>query len=192
MNMHTTVRRFVLAISLLTSTAVSTGAQSASTQDTPICQMAVCYRSSQFYLTNYKRLRFFPRDIFISGVNFNHPIDCVAQPGPILFALRANALNYSVSPLAWFNQQYVAAQLSHALMPIFTTISASKSSLGACYGLNFEPVKLTTGVEITPGTTIAELFTLCDVTGIQAMSEERDADMLVLANILSMLNSSCQ
>ena len=55
------------------------------------CQTTLCYRAPQFYAMNYKRLRLFPRDILISGVNFNHPVDCVAQPTPIQFALRGGA-----------------------------------------------------------------------------------------------------
>ncbi|MGH9841150.1 MAG: hypothetical protein ACREEM_20545 [Blastocatellia bacterium] len=164
--------------------------QSALAEDAPNCSFRFCYRSPQYLLNNYKRLRLFPRDIFISGVNLNHPVDCVSNPGPILFALRANSLNYTFSPLALFNQQYVAAQLTHAQAPLFTGFSAGKSSL-SCYGLMFEPVKLTTGVEVTPTTTAQELFSLCDVTGIAAISEERDADMAALAKILQMLNT-CQ
>jgi hypothetical protein len=155
------------------------------------CMLQLCYRSPQYLLTNYKRLRLFPRDIFISGVNLNHPVDCVAQPGPILFALRANSLNYAYSALAFFNQQYVAAQLAHAMVPYVTGLSASKSSL-SCFGLNFEPVKLTTGQELTPASTIQELFTLCDVTGIAPISEDRDADLTALAKILQQLNTTCQ
>jgi hypothetical protein len=142
-------------------------------------------------LNNYRRLRLFPRDIFISGVNLNHPVDCVAQPAPIIFALRANSLHYSFSPLAWFNQQYVTAQLTQALVPMLTVYSVTKSALG-CYGLNFEPVKLSTGVILTPNSTLGDLFTQCDLTGIAADSAERDADLETLAKILSMLNSTCQ
>jgi hypothetical protein len=182
---------FSLAVFFILLTATMGWGQSEPVQDVPDCRLGLCYRSSQYYLNNYKRLRLFPRDIFISGVNLNHPVDCVAQPGPIIFALRANSLNYSFSPLAWFNQQYVAAQLAQAQVPLLTVYSATKSALG-CYGLNFEPVKLSTDVVITPNTTLAELFTQCDLTGIAADSAERDADLGALARILSMLNNTCQ
>ncbi len=194
MNIRSSLRRFVCAAFLSAVVAVSASApmarQSALAEDAPNCSFRFCYRSPQYLLNNYKRLRLFPRDIFISGVNLNHPVDCVSNPGPILFALRANSLNYVFSPLALFNQQYVAAQLTHAQAPFFTGLSAGKSNL-ICYGLMFEPVKLTTGVEITPATTVQEFFSLCDVTGIAAVSEERDVDMTAIAKILQMLNT-CQ
>lgn len=155
------------------------------------CRLGLCFRSSQYYLVNYKRLRFFPRDIFISGVNLNHPVDCVSQPGPILFALRANSLRYSYSPLAWFNQQYVTAQLTMALVPLLSVHSITKSPIG-CYGLNFQPIKLSTGAMLTPNTSLQELFTLCDVAGTSADSEERDANMTALGNVLALLNGTCQ
>ncbi|MFN0086202.1 MAG: hypothetical protein ACKVX9_12515 [Blastocatellia bacterium] len=154
------------------------------------CQTALCYRMPHYFLLNYKRLRLFPRDIFISGVNLNHPVDCVAQPTTVMFALRGGLFGSSRSPLTQFNQHYVAAQLSQALIPYLMVRSASATSLG-CYGLEFAPERLSNGFLITPATTVEELFTQCDLTGIQPMSEARDADMLKLARILSMLNGTC-
>ncbi len=156
----------------------------------PVCQIALCYRSPQYYAVNYRRLRLFPRDIFISGVNLNHPVDCVAQPGPVIFALRGGLFGGAGSPLTQFNQQYVAAQISQALVPYLAARSASASSLG-CYGLEFAPVRLSNGFMITPTTTLADLFTQCDLTGIQPQSEARDADMLALAAVLARLNGTC-
>lgn len=154
------------------------------------CQTSLCYRSPQFYAANFKRLRLFPRDILISGVNFNHPVDCVAQPTPIQFALRGSGFAAVSSPQVQFNQQYVAAQLSQALVPTLTANSAATTSLG-CYGLSFAPMKLGNGAVLTPESSLRELFTQCDLVGIKSPSEQRDADMAALASILAMLNSTC-
>jgi hypothetical protein len=188
MNIHRILTQVVLLSVLV---AASVGDVPALALSAPECSLRLCYRPPQYYLQNYKRLRFFPRDIFISGVNLNHPVDCVSSPGPILFALRGNSMGAEAPPLVQFNQHYVAAQLTHALVPLFTVISASKSSL-SCFGLTFDPVKLNSGNVITPDTPLGALFTQCDVTGIEAISEARDADLLALARILARLNNSCQ
>ena len=191
MNIHRILARVFLVSILIAAIGAPIVNPRAWAQNAPECSLRLCYRPPQYYLQNYKRLRFFPRDIFISGVNLNHPVDCVSSPGPILFALRGNSMGAEAPPLVQFNQHYVAAQLTHALLPIFTVISASKSSL-SCFGLTFDPVKLNSGNVITPDTPLGALFTQCDVTGIEAVSEARDADLLALARILAMLNSSCQ
>jgi hypothetical protein len=114
----------------------------------------------------------------------------VAQPGPVMFALRGGLFGSGGSPLTRFNQQYVAAQLAQALVPYLMARSAATSSL-SCYGVEFSPVRLSNGVLLTSATTLGELFTQCDLTGIQPGSETRDADMLALAHVLSMLNRTC-
>jgi hypothetical protein len=185
------IRRCLSAAFLISLAAASNHAPATSlAQETPVCSARFCYRSPQYLLVNYKRLRLFPRDILISGVNLNHPVDCLANPRPILFALRASSLGQGIFPQAFFNQQYVAAQLTHAQAPISTGLSAGKTSL-SCYGLMFDEVRLSTGAVLTPTSTTQELFSLCDVTGVAGASEERDADMLKLAQILRMLNSTC-
>ena len=185
-------RRFSAAILLATLLAISVGAPFAAEAVTAPaaqgCQGTLCFRPPLYFLTYYKRLRFWPRDILISGVNFNHPVDCVANPRPIQFALRGNPL--SNSPLTQFNQQYVAAQLAGALVPLTSVTNAAHSAL-SCYKLDFEPVLLSDGTLITPASTLAELFTACDVAAIQPPSEQRDADMQALAELLEMLNSTC-
>ena len=151
------------------------------------CGGKVCLRATSYFVVNYKRLRFFPRDILISGVNLNHPVE-VTNSSTILSALR----NPSSAPLAEFNRQYITAQLSMALVPLPSVISMVKSSV-ACYGVEFEPFKLSTGVEITPEMSLEAFFSQCDVTAIgPPMSEERDADMDALAKILMQLNGTCR
>ncbi|MBS1787162.1 MAG: hypothetical protein JST85_05535 [Acidobacteria bacterium] len=153
----------------------------------PECGARVCLRAPSYFVVNYKRLRFFPRDILISGVNLNHPVE-VTNTTTLLAALR----NPSSAPLAEFNRQYVTSQLSLALIPLPSVISGVKSSI-ACYGIEFEPFKLSTGVEITPEMSLEALFSQCDLTAIgPPASEERDADMQALVGILAQLNGLCR
>ena len=51
------------------------------------CGAKICLRSTPYFTVNYKRIRFFPRDILISGVNLNHPVE-VTSVNTILLALR--------------------------------------------------------------------------------------------------------
>ena len=185
-------RLLVLAFGVLLGLTASLTRTNASASFQPLdgepqCGARVCLRATSYFVVNYKRLRFFPRDILISGVNLNHPVE-VTNSSTLLAALR----NPSSAPLAEFNRQYVTSQLSLALIPLPSVISGVKSSI-ACYGVDFEPVKLSTGAVITPDTSIEALFSQCDVVAINPpTSEERDADMMVLSQILAMLNGTCR
>jgi hypothetical protein len=150
------------------------------------CGARICLRATSYFVVNYKRIRFFPRDILISGVNLNHPVE-VTNTNTILLTLR----NPSSSPLAQFNRNYVTSQLSMAMMPLTSVYSSVKSSIG-CYGVDFQEVKLSTGATLTPESTLEALFTQCDVVAINPLSEERDSDMSALAEILSRLNGNCR
>ncbi len=162
----------------------TTHSESILEQSPPICSSTICFYSPQFLAFNLRRLRFFDRDILISGVNFNHPVDVTTSQGKVLFALQGKGY----SPQQLFNQHYVAAQLSLALMPLPGVISALPSSL-SCYGLSFEPVTLSNGVTISPDSSLGALLTQCDLAALKPPSMERDADMVALANILSLLNT---
>lgn len=156
-------------------------------EDEVQCGPKLCLRSTSYFVNNYKRLRFFPRDILISGVNMNHPVE-VTSVNTVLLALK----NPSSAPLAEFNRQYVTSQLSMALVPLPGVYSAVKSSI-ACYGVDFAPMKLSTGATITPASSLEALFTQCDVVAINPPdSEERDADMLALSQLLAKLNGLCR
>ncbi len=150
------------------------------------CGARICLRTTSYFVINYRRIRFFPRDILISGVNLNHPVE-VTSTNTILAALR----NPSGSPLAEFNRHYVTSQLSLAMIPLVSVYSGVKSSIG-CYGLDFEPVKLSTGATLTPESSVEALFSQCDVVAVNPVSPERDADMQALVDILSKLNGTCR
>ncbi len=149
------------------------------------CGTRLCFKTPQYYAFNYPRINFNGADIFISGVNLNHPVDSRTSPNPILFALRAKG----TSPLTLFNQHYVAAQLTQAQVPMPTAVGARNTTLD-CYGFDFSPVKVSaTGAQLTPEMTLGEFFTQCDLVGIAPYSDERDQDMVELVRILSQLNT---
>jgi len=158
--------------------------QSAPTAHVLECGTQLCFKTPQYYAANYNRLNFHGRDIFISGVNLNHPVDSTSAPTQVLFALRTRG----TSPLQLFNQNYVAAQLTMALVPLPTVYDSFNSNL-SCYNLSFDPVKLSTGLTLTPEMTLGEFFTQCDVTGLAPSSAERDDDMRAIVSILSRLNT---
>lgn len=177
----------VTALSILAMPRTNASATFQSPDGEIQCGGRVCLRATSYFVVNYKRIRFFPRDILISGVNLNHPVE-VTSSNTILLALR----NPSSASLAEFNRQYVTSQLSMAMIPLPSVYSMVKSSLG-CYGIEFEPFKLTNEVEITPETSLEALFTQCDLTAIDPPgSEKRDADMQALARILAKLNGTCR
>ena len=148
------------------------------------CGIRFCFKTPQYYAFNYSRLNFHGRDILISGVNLNHPVDSTASPTQVLFALRTRG----TAPQQLFNQQYVAAQLTLAQVPLPTVFGAQNTEL-SCYNLTFDPIELSTGATLSPEMTLGEFFTQCDVTGIAPYSEERDADMRAIVSILSRLNT---
>ncbi|MEP7342343.1 MAG: hypothetical protein ABI977_31745 [Acidobacteriota bacterium] len=176
-----TRRFFMLLIVVTVPLLVGNSAPAAHTLE---CGIRLCFKTPQYYSANYNRLNFNGRDIFISGVNLNHPVDSAAAPLQILFALRTKG----TSPLQLFNQNYVAAQLSMALVPLQTVYGAFKSDLG-CYNLNFDPIKLSNGVTLSPEMTLGEFFTQCDLAGLAPYSTERDVDMTAIVSILTRLNT---
>lgn len=179
------VGRFVLP--LVVATASLFASPSAGTLRALECGIRLCFNTPQYYEFNYFQLNFNGADIFISGVNLNHPVDSRDAPELILFALRGKSLG-PPSPLTQFNQHYVAAQLTQAQAGLLTAVGARNSQL-SCYPVNFTPVQLSTGVTLTPEMTLGEFFTQCDLVGLAPYSAARDADMLALVQVLAQLNT---
>jgi len=179
---RTLTRRFLMLL-IVVMASLSVG-QSAPAADSMECGAKLCFKTPEYYAANYSRLNFHGRDIFISGVNLNHPVDSTAAPTQILFALRSRG----TSPLQLFNKHYVAAQLTMALVPLTTGYSAMNTDLG-CYNLSFAPMKLSNGATLTPEMTLGEFFTQCDLAGLAPYSNERDDDMRAIVSVLSRLNT---
>lgn len=179
---RTLTRRFLMLLIVVTIPLLVK--QSAPAAHSLECGIQLCFKTPQYYAANYNRLNFHGKDIFISGVNLNHPVDSTSAPMQVLFALRTRG----TSPLQLFNQNYVATQLSLALFPLMTVYSAFSTNL-SCYNLNFDPVKLSNGVTLTPEMTLGEFFTQCDLAGLSPYSAERDTDMTAIVSILSRLNT---
>jgi len=158
-------------------------------QNQPVCYRVLCLRTPLYYYANLRRLKFFSRDILISGVNSNHPVNVYEGQTQVRFALRSSL---RAGPQQVFNQQFVATQLSMALVSTGPVSGANSSGL-SCYRVSFQPVKMqSTGVTLTTESTFGDLVTQCDVVAIRPPSAERDADMLALAGILSLLNKTCR
>lgn len=85
---------------------------------------------------------------------------------------------------AWeFSRQYLAAQLSLSRVSVFSLAGVRRSTL-TCYGLNFAPVSLSTGVTLAPSSTLDELLTQS-----QRAAQTGDwTDAATLAALLEQLN----
>ena len=177
-----TVSRSLL-LAVIAGTFIWGQSSSASAQQY-YCAVRFCFKTPQTYATNYFRYNFNGRDILISGVNFNHPVDSTASSTSILFALRTRGS----SPQQLFNKHYVAAQLTMARDPTPMVVTGMAGNLG-CFLPGFDPMELSNGAVIQPETTLGQFFDQCFVVGSQPPSDERDADMTALVTILAQLNT---
>lgn len=158
----------------------------------PNCGARVTYYTPGYFQRNFRTLiqrrKFFPKDILVSGINLNHPVDVYDGQDQIAAALR---LGYA--PQQLFNQQYVSTQLGMALRPDYAVRSTFSTTL-ECYGVDFAPVTLNVKmagqpITLTPQMTSGEFFSACDLVANEVTpSPERDDDMLIVASILSLLN----
>ena len=179
---------FAFGLALVLSGASVTGKTSASgltpsasaTQST--C-FAICFRSPEYYLSNPKRILRLP--VLIWGENYNAP---TSDPASVYFALRGPGLYGGYNPIKFFNQQFVAAQLSLALAggdgsP--TAFSALKGQL-SCYGPTLNtvtPVTLSNGAMLTNQSTLGDLF----AEARDAIVDKRTADFEALGKIFQQL-----
>ena len=130
--------------------------------------------------------------ILIGGVNNNNPINIQTNGTLIRNALIPCPISIcTLTPLQYLNQQFVAAQLSLAAVggpssPV--GINALWSNLN-CYSTltNFRPVQLSNGVTLTPNSMLKDLFEQAR----KAITENRTADMAAIADLLKLLNSTC-
>ena len=135
--------------------------------------------------------------ILIAGVNNNNPINIQTNGTLIRNALIPCPISFcTLTPLQYFNQQFVAAQLSLAAVggpgsP--SGINALWSNLN-CYSTltNFPPVTLSNGVTLTPNSMLKELFEQArKVITENRTAANRASDMTKLADLLKLLNSTC-
>ncbi len=148
------------------------------------CAVRFCFKTPQFFAANYFRYSFNGRDVLISGVNFNHPVDTVTSSTSVLFALRTRG----TSPQQLFNKHYVAAQLTLARDPMPMVVSGMAGNLG-CFVRGFDPMELSNGAVLQPEMTLGQFFDQCFVVGSQPPSDERNADMTALVMILAQMNT---
>jgi hypothetical protein len=171
-----------LLLALLAVTLFWEPSRSAVAQE--YCAVRFCFKTPQFYTFNYFRYSFNARDVLISGVNFNHPVDTVTGATSVLFALRSRG----TSPQQLFNKHYVAAQLTLARDPMPMVVTGMAGNL-SCFVRGFDPMELSTGAVLQPEMTMGQFFDQCFVVGSQPPSEDRDRDMTALVTILAQMNT---
>ncbi len=168
--------------------------------DTGLCAMPVkcdtiCFRTPILCQIFFNRLP--AGAILIGGVNNNNPIN-IQTNGTLIrnVLIPCPISNCTLTPLQYFNQQFVAAQLSLAAVGGASSpvgVNALWSNL-SCYSTlaNFQPVKLSNDVILTPNSMLKDLFEQAR----KAITENRTAenranDMTKLAGLLKLLNSTC-
>jgi hypothetical protein len=141
---------------------------------------AICFRSPQYFLLNLDRL---PQGVvLIGGVNHNRPVS-TTNLQTIALALRGG-----FSPLQKLNQEFVAAQLNllnaggDGSSKVFHAMEGKLS----CYGLNFNPITLSDGFEISPNTKLKDLYQQTRF----CIFENKVEDMPTLTRIFDLLNGN--
>ncbi len=139
----------------------------------PICNIS-CFASPQYYLANLKRLA--GGAVFISGLHFNQAVNTRDTD-----AIR-QALDGGRSPQDRFNQQFVAAQLS--VLAVGSSPLALQTGL-SCYRLSFAPISLSSGVTLTPSSSLGLLLEQARAVARTANASDLDQ----LTTLLDLLNS---
>jgi len=141
---------------------------------------AICYRSPQYFLLNLDRL---PQGaVLVGGSNYNRPISTTDTRA------MAIALRGGFTALQKLNQEFVAAQLNvlnaggDGSAKVFYAMEGKLS----CYGLEFDPITLSNGFEITPDTKLKDLYQQTRF----CIYDNRVADMPPLTRIFDMLNGN--
>ncbi|HMV51260.1 MAG TPA: SdrD B-like domain-containing protein [Blastocatellia bacterium] len=142
----------------------------------------ICWRPTQFFLTN---IRYLPGGtVLISGVNANNPVGIQQATEAIRIALQGGS-----GGMRSLNKEFVTAQLSLAYSGgggspvVFNTFWSALS----CSGISFSPVTLSNGVTLAPSFLLDTLFTQSTL----AIKENRLNDMQALADIWRLLNGRC-
>ncbi len=141
---------------------------------------AICFRSPQYFRLNLDRL---PQGtVLVGGMNFNRPISTTDKRA------MAMALRGGFTPLQQLNQEFVAAQLNtlNAGGDGSPKVFYAMETRLACYGLKFDPVKLSNDFPLSPETKLKDLFQQARF----CIYDNRSGDMLTLARIFDMLNGN--
>ncbi|HEX9000203.1 MAG TPA: SdrD B-like domain-containing protein [Blastocatellia bacterium] len=172
---------------LISNITVTTGVECANYNFGEACGTTtkcdtICWRSTQFFITNS---RYLPGGtVLISGVNANNPVGIQQSTNAIRIALQGGS-----GQMQKLNKEFVTAQLSLAYSGgggspvVFNTFWSPLS----CSGIAFAPVTLSNGVTLAPNSL---LDTLVMQTTL-AIKENRLNDMGTLADIWKLLNGRC-
>lgn len=122
--------------------------------------------------------------MIIGGYNFNTPVSVNDNREVVLFVLKGSRqFGGPATPLAFLNQQYVAAQISMSLLG--WKYDALWSSIG-CYGKLIPKTQLSNGKVLSGDSMLKEVFE----QALAAIKENRTADMTKIANIFAILNGN--
>ncbi len=142
----------------------------------------ICWRTTQFFLTNISHLP--GGTVLIYGVNANNPVGNQSAANAI-----RQALNGGAAATQRFNKEYVTGQLSISYAggsgsPV--TFNTYWSPL-TCSGIAFGPVTLSNGVTLSSTSLLDTLVTQSNL----AVRENRQQDLGALADIWALLNGRC-
>lgn len=141
---------------------------------TPVCFTQACMKSPEYYAKNLLEL---PQGkVTIAGRGF------VSEVKTDNTVAMAKALKGGNPALEYFNQQYVGLQLS-LLGTSDPNNDAEKSNL-LCYKVNFQPVRLSTRVVLSPEMTIEELLKQARRAAIRGHT----IDLRTIAHVMRLLN----
>lgn len=142
----------------------------------------ICWRSTQFFITN---IRYLPGGaILIPGVNANNPVGIQQNISTIRTALQGGS-----NPAQKLSKEFVTAQLSLAYSGgtgspvVFNTFWSPL----VCSGVSFQPVTLSNGVSLVPNSLLDTLVTQTTL----AIKQNRSEDMEALAGIWFLFNGKC-
>ncbi len=150
-----------------------------------------CFRSPQYYLHKIQFLNTSVGNasVIIGGVNYNHPISVANNLDLVRRVLQGNVFPGMPpsAPLDWFNQEFLAAQLSIGGIGSPAASSILNGQL-QCYDslANFQPLTLSNGVTLTRYSTLGELFEQARL----ALCEDRCQDRCEMVAIFDLLNGN--
>lgn len=149
-----------------------------------VCK-TLCFRSAQYFYFMYcERPETIPfGSLIVGGANFNHPVATRSQPPAV--ALRNQRPQI---PLHQLNKEFVALQLNllEAGGPASHHVQEALASALHCYGLDFQPIKLSNGVQLTPASSLGELVAQTR----QVIEMYSSTDMPALTGLIASLNGT--
>jgi hypothetical protein len=142
----------------------------------PVCATQACMKSAQYYALNINLL---PKGaVTVAGGGL---LSAVSTTNATAVKL---ALQGGDGGQQYFNQQFVALQLN--LPGASDPGRKTEQSNLLCYGANFQPTQLSTGVTLNPGMTIGQLLD----QGRIAAKQGKTIDLRTIAAVMNLINGN--